>query len=69
VTVYPYVPEGREAVYLTGDALAAFIKELTETPPLRSVRVSGEDGVVRWKIDSGVWSPPYPQEPDPQRTH
>lgn len=66
---YPHKPKGREAVYLTGEALAALTKELADHPAEYSLRVSGEGDVVRFKVDEGMWSPPYKQEADPKRTH
>lgn len=59
----------REAVYLTGQALAALMREISDSPPLGSLRVSSEDGWVRFKIDEDMWSPPYFAAPDPKRTH
>jgi hypothetical protein len=69
VSEVPYVPEERQAVYLTGDALAGLIETLREDMPAHSLRISQWGGNARWKVDEGTWSIPVPQDHDPSRTH
>jgi hypothetical protein len=64
-----YVPTGRQAVYLTGEALQSLLTDLTKWPPAYSLRISQQDGLVKWKLDEGVWTPGFPQPADPIRTH
>lgn len=65
-----YMPTGREAVMIDGPALSALLAEIADAAdPPYMLRLSYSDGKARWKINQGMWSPPYDQDPDPNRTH
>lgn len=54
-------------VELEGQALARFLTEVVEldiAKPgyIHTLRIFTQDGIAKWKINEGTWTPPYPND-------